>query len=178
VIYFLASPTGIGGGGDALYRTDGTAAGTVLVSDLRLNGTPTWAKNLTVSGGKLFFVAYNELVGSELWTGTGAVGSVGANATRIVADLNAGPASSSPQFLTDVGGALLFAADDGLHGLELWRTDGTGAGTVFLGDISPGTNSSSPGPFTFVGDRVYFGADDGVHGRELWTTPVAEVVSP
>ena len=171
LIYFFASPTGIG---DALYRTDGTTAGTVLVSNLQLNGTPTWAKSLTVSGGKLFFVAYNELIGAELWTSTGKV--VDFNATRILADINAGPASSSPQFLTDVSGILLFAADDGVRGLELWRTDGTGAGTLPLSDINPGPASSSPGPFTIAGGRVYFGADDGVHGRELWAILVDEVV--
>ncbi|HEV7519122.1 MAG TPA: hypothetical protein VGR07_22760 [Thermoanaerobaculia bacterium] len=176
LIYFFASPTGTG---DALYRTDGTAKGTFLVSDLQLNGTPTWAKSLTVSGGKLFFAAYNELIGAELWTSTGKAGDI--NSTRILADLNFGPASSSPQFLTDIGGsggALLFAADDGLHGLELWRTDGTGKGTLLLGDIHPGPAASSPGPFTVVGDRVFFGADDGVHGRELWAIPVDDAVNP
>jgi ELWxxDGT repeat protein len=83
---------------------------------------------------------------------------------------------SAPQHLAAVGGVLLFAADDGVSGLEPWRSDGTAAGTFALADIAPGEASSNPGPFWVVGDRVLFGADDGEHGRQLWAVPVAEVV--
>jgi ELWxxDGT repeat protein len=36
-----------------------------------------------------------------------------------------------------VGDTLYFAADDGSHGTELWRTDGTRAGTWLVKDINP-----------------------------------------
>jgi ELWxxDGT repeat protein len=35
-------------------------------------------------------------------------------------------------------GALYFQAGDGTHGRELWRTDGTTAGTALVKDINPG----------------------------------------
>jgi ELWxxDGT repeat protein len=64
---------------------------------------------------------------------------------------------------------LFFAADDGVHGLELWGTDGTPGGTVMIKDIHP-TASSNPIGFTTLGDFTYFTANDGTHGNELWKT--------
>jgi ELWxxDGT repeat protein len=69
-----------------------------------------------------------------------------------------------------IGDTLYFAANDGPHGLELWRTDGTEVGTVLVKDINPGSNSSGPDDFTRVGSVIFFRADDGVHGYELWKT--------
>jgi ELWxxDGT repeat protein len=67
-----------------------------------------------------------------------------------------------------VDGTLYFAADDGTNGQELWRSDGTEAGTVLVKDINPGPSSSSPRDLTRVGSVVFFRADDGGHGYELW----------
>ncbi len=165
-VYFIARH----GDGDGLFRSDGTAAGTSLVSDLELGGLPTRARELVVAGQRLFFVGMNETTGTELWTSQGS-----ATDTRLVADLRRGARGSSPQHLAAIGGVLLFAADDGRTGLEPWRSDGTVAGTRSVGDLAAGTASSNPGPFTLVGECVLFGADDGMHGRELWEIPVAEV---
>ncbi|HEV3458387.1 MAG TPA: hypothetical protein VHG32_17650, partial [Thermoanaerobaculia bacterium] len=165
-IYFIAAH----GGGEALFRSDATSGGTVLVDDLALGGEPSFAYALTMTGGSLFFVAFNETTGSELWVSRGTPGT-----THLVVDLRPGLLGSAPQNLAAVGGVLVFAADDGLFGLEPWRSDGTAAGTFRLGDIAAGSAASSPGPFSVVGELVLFGADDGIHGRELWALPVADV---
>lgn len=67
-----------------------------------------------------------------------------------------------------IGRTLYFAADDGVHGRELWKTDGTPEGTVLVKDIRPGSGGSGLLRFLAVGDTLYFVADDGRHGFELW----------
>ena len=55
--------------------------------------------------------------------------------TEQVKDIKAG-GSWSPHFLKNVNGTLYFAADDGIHGEELWKSDGTGVGTALVEDIA------------------------------------------
>ncbi len=67
-------------------------------------------------------------------------------------------------------GLFTFAADDLSHGVELWQTDGTLAGTRLFGDIWPDEWGSSPEGFTRCASRLCFSAEDGDHGVELWCT--------
>src|SRR6187200_3734994 len=87
----------------------------------------------------------------------------------LVKDINPGPVSSSLAWLTEVDGTVLFAADDGATGLELWRSDGTAAGTVQVKDINPG-GPSGPNQLTNIDGTVFFGADTGTGTSfaDLW----------
>ena len=78
-----------------------------------------------------------------------------------------------------MNGTLFFAASDELHGLELWQSDGTAAGTVMVADLNPGPAHSYPASITSADGRLYFAADDGFHGKELWVLlpPVASADS-
>lgn len=87
-----------------------------------------------------------------------------------IADIN--PAgSSNPAEFTLFGNELVFRANDGMTGAELWRYDGGSA--TQIADIWPGQCqglpcSSGPMGFTVFGNKLVFGADDG-SGMELWS---------
>ena len=71
--------------------------------------------------------------------------------------------------LTNVNGTLFFTADDGTHGSELWKSDGTAAGTVLVKDINPSSSYVlDPSFLTNVNGTLFFTANDGTHGTELW----------
>ncbi|WP_416305283.1 hypothetical protein [Neptunicella sp. SCSIO 80796] len=60
-----------------------------------------------------------------------------------------------------------FVANDGIHGKELWKTDGSLSGTVMVKDINP-DGDSRPSQLIYSNGYLFFSADDGVTGRELW----------
>jgi len=154
-----------------------------------INQVPSWERGsspdaFTRLGSLLLFRASTNGTGFELWRTDGT-----ADGTRLVKDLRPGPYSGLdwpssigvPAGFVEANGVLLFPADDGVHGLELWRTDGTAQGTFMLADIHPGAEGGlftrdGPDPRTLMwvhavsGKAMYFLADDGVHGFELWRT--------
>ncbi len=73
-----------------------------------------------------------------------------------------------PSRLTNVNGTLFFRDSSGGTGYELWKSDGTAAGTMLVKDISAGSTSSNPSYFTNVNGVLYFRAEDGSNGEELW----------
>src|SRR5713226_3938336 len=70
--------------------------------------------------------------------------------TGLAKDINPGAGDSNPFSLANFNGTLFFGADDGTHGGELWKSDGTPAGTAMVKDINPGAGSSNPGYLTDV----------------------------
>lgn len=107
----------------ALWKSDGTEAGTVLVSD-----STSFISRGPVIGDTLFFVAKDAAHGAELWKSD-------AQGTALVKDINAGSSSSNPANIVAIGAQIYFAADDGVHGIEPWRSDGTSEGTVLVKDV-------------------------------------------
>ena len=91
------------------------------------------------------------------------------SATASLAPCPGSARTSKPSQFVDVSGTLFFTADDGTHGQELWKSDGTKAGTVLVRDINPGNiTGSNPASLTAIRGTLFFTANDGTHGRELW----------
>lgn len=76
------------------------------------------------------------------------------------------PVSSWPAGFAADGAVLWFAADDGVHGTELFRSLGTPQSTSLVADLYPGAGGSRPTQITPFAGRVFFLADDGTHGLE------------
>lgn len=88
---------------------------------------------------------------------------------RLVRDVRV-VGGSDPHYPTRASGRVYFSANDGIHGKELWVTDGTTAGTRLVRDINPGRQGSVPRRLTKIGSRLFFSAIDAIHGRELWVS--------
>lgn len=153
-----------------LWKSDGTAPGTVLVK--ALPGPRPRLRNLTAVGSRVYFTFDDGTHGEELWVSDGTEAG-----TRMVEDILPGSGSSLPQELAAFGHLLLFSATDGAHGREPWRSNGREAGTFEVQDIAPGPLSSSPLSFTASGPNVYFAANDNETGFELWAAPRASLLA-
>jgi ELWxxDGT repeat protein len=67
-----------------------------------------------------------------------------------------------------IGSTAYFIANDGVHGRELWMSDGTAAGTTMVKDIYPGSDGSSARYLTNVNGTLLFVADGGAGKLGLW----------
>jgi ELWxxDGT repeat protein len=157
--------------GYELWKSDGTDAGTTLVKDIDPGTAGSTPACLFAVGRSVFFRATDGTTGYELWMSDGTEAG-----TVLVKDISAGSGSGLPDVCSDppafarFQGAVYFQATDGVIGKELWRSDGTDAGTVLVKDIRPGNLDSDPFDFTVLGSLLMFSAADDVHGRELWRT--------
>ena len=72
--------------------------------------------------------------------------------------------------MTPAGDGIVFQANDGIHGIELWYSDGTENGTNMVLDLIEGPDSSHPTNMYAKDDIVYFTAISKGEGRELFVT--------
>ena len=153
---FIASTLG-------LLKSDGSAAGTVLLKSVgNING-------FTATNGLLFFSANDSVHGEELWKSDGTVAG-----TQMVKDINLEfieNTNSSPARFHVLGNLVIFDAFTHEFGRELWKSDGTEAGTQMIKDINSGSaDLQTYGNGIVDGTFLYLDINDGTNGNELWRT--------
>jgi ELWxxDGT repeat protein len=173
-LYFLTSD---GASGTGLWASDGTAAGTLLLRDF-----PTVPSSLSAVGSKLFFSAEDGVHGYQPWLSDGTPAG-----TAFVKSLSTGTDGSSPgadpvytNGGLDINGTMYFSAYPGSGvGDDLWKTDGTSAGTTRVAAgvshlMSGGGVYDTIDPTTLynIGGHLVFESSDIAPGGpdELWTS--------
>lgn len=157
-VYFFAA--------GALWKTDGTDAGTVKAATVT-------GRNLMVCGSQLFFEGFTAATDWEPWISDGTDGG-----THMVTEIAPGTKPSfdinfGSQGFFALGDRVVFLANDSVHGLEMWTSDGTAAGTRMIRDFVPGAKGMWDSMFTYIrvfNGRAFFRAVDVDHGQELWAT--------
>ncbi len=162
--------------GEALWSSDGTKEGTALVKDIIPGTGSTPLTYLTAANSMLFFITNDGIHGEELWSSDGT-----ADGTVLVKDIYPGEYDSINYYgrfpFTAFEDNLFFIANDGAHGDELWRSDGTEAGTVLVKDIYPGLGAALDyfdTSLIVANDLLFFQANDLVNGQELWRSDGTE----
>jgi ELWxxDGT repeat protein len=155
--------------GPEVWTSDGTTAGTTPVYQPQAGGPDTTSASIgdiAVLNGSVYFTLVN---GGGLMEADGKGGA---------APVPLPDGLSSPYAITAVGNQLYFQADDGVHGTEMWSTDGTASGAVRLTDINPGSGSSFPMGPESAGGGLYVVAPDEVPAspslfapERLWMLP-------
>ncbi|MEO0559216.1 MAG: T9SS type A sorting domain-containing protein [Bacteroidota bacterium] len=149
--------SGIGTDGDiALWRTDGTAGGTVKLTPPTGAGPANPGAPFAVFEGQVYFPGLDAQNTPRLWRMTPS----GAPETVTNAEYRSG--------FTVVENTVYFTGCTDAEGCEPYASNGQS--TDLLQDVNPGTFSSDPSGYAAWSGGVYFVANDGQTGREPWVT--------
>ena len=155
--------------GKRIWKSDGTALGTVVVDDLTMDyRNPSYLINY--NNAIFFFADSSSNPVDQLWKV-----SSGDTAPTLLTTTPFSASSSCSGYNPMVSdGILYFAYEDNSAGCELWRSDGTPAGTYQLIDINTGIDSSFPKPLISFNNILYFTALKAGFGFEIWKTDGTE----
>jgi len=117
---------------------------------------------LVVYKNEIYFLGSDDK-GRELWKTNGEVGNV-----QRITDLNPfGPSLNQSHDIMIFDNLLYFIASDGVHGSEVWRSDGTAANTEMVGDVSQANVGSGLATLFSHAGADYFIVNDSV-STGLW----------
>jgi ELWxxDGT repeat protein len=148
-VYFVANTSS---GERKMWVSNGTAEGTHAIE---ASPTPNY---LAALGTRIVFDS-----NGELWISDGTEAG-----TFLLANL------SRLQYLQQFKGELYFYAWDALHGLELWKTNGTPSGTVLVKDVRQNDTDNlsvhDMGGHASTNDWLYFACINNEGRHSVWRT--------
>lgn len=156
--------------GQELWKSDGTANGTVMLKDIYSGTSNSNPTELIELNGMVLFAADHPTYGVELWISDGT-----ATGTVLLKDIWTGGnfTDGSPNAFARLGNNVIFSAQISSFQWEPMISDGTPSGTKILKDIYAGTAGSLDGLFNRFYEHngeLYFTAVSANHGSELWKT--------
>lgn len=150
--YETNNSTGIGS--INIWKTDGTEAGTSIIIP---NASLQFSE---VIGNYLYYIKTVGL-NYELWKYDGT-------SSLLLKSSNVYPFTFDGKIIA-LNNDLFFQSYDPVNGREIWKTDGTIAGTVLLKDISPGNTGIDIGGAKVLGNKIIFNISSGSLGG-FWAT--------
>jgi ELWxxDGT repeat protein len=151
----------------------GDAVAPSLLKDINPGANSSDPAFFVQKGNELFFLTIGGGAATDgLWKTDGtAAGTQLVKAVNTGGFIGADDAPTPSAHLTLVGDTLFFAAGDKSTGVELWKSDGTEAGTGLVKDLNTGGNLSLPTSFRVLGSKLLFRTTyDSTNGSELWTS--------
>ena len=173
---------------NTLWKTDGTAAGTIEIGGLYDAGVAGASGDglqpiaPTALGSKVLFYGADSAGGVGLWVSDGTA----AGTVEIGGAKNAGVVGAGANGLENVwldhtqtavlGSKVVFVARDGHGSSSLWITDGTAGGTIEIGGLGnagiphAAVDTFAPSQLIAYGGKVWFSAMDDDGTTRLWST--------
>lgn len=158
--------------GQPLWKSNGTSSGTFRITDSAPANSSGSPSSIVSVGSTIYFIAQisNEL-GIGLWKSDGTEAG-----TVLIRSIYPGVARQYSHYLYNANGTLFFSVvpytrDNGEHVSELWKSDGTAAGTLRVKQFAPDSRFYE---WEHVGGTLYLNVNDGVTGRNLWKSDGSE----
>ena len=109
-------------------------------------------------------MAHTEELKFELYISDGTEGG-----TSLLKDINPGAGEGLSGSFATLNDKVFFVAQDGVHGWDIWSTDGTGAGTKVVKDL-PLMDNKFPSIMGTYDNQIFFSGRDPQNETKIWRT--------